>query len=128
MQTRHSVDLDPSKLQQHILDVASIAMTNASDWQYRLESNELVLTCDRSGLTFRFAAPAFSCDSDQAPLTNRTADVRIKNEGSLFLFHPLFRPQGASDQRLCNLRSARSSIVRGGNPARGFPRSIDVEV
>jgi hypothetical protein len=77
MQPSHSIAFDQHKVQQHIFDVALLTMTDASDWQYRLESNELVLTHERSGLRFRLPAPAFSCDSELAPLTNRAADVRI---------------------------------------------------
>src|SRR5438477_6522121 len=37
----------------------------------------------------RFPASTFSGDPELAPLSNCTADVRIRNEGSLYLVHPL---------------------------------------
>lgn len=78
--------LDQAKIRDRVNDLALLTMTNANDWNVCAGVDELVFTHDRSGHTFRFPVSAFL--REQAPLDSRP-DVRVQNEGSLCLFHPL---------------------------------------
>lgn len=81
--------LDQAKIDSHINDLALLTMTNATDWHYRIDRDELVCTHGRRGATFRFSVFEFLADIEPAHPPSREADVRITKEGSLFLFHPL---------------------------------------
>ena len=79
--------VDHTKIQSCTNDLALLTMTNASDWQYSIEEDELIFTHDRSGFAYAFTISTFSPDAQREPLPSCEPDVRVANIGRVYLFH-----------------------------------------